>query len=290
MAAFPRFPLLALLGLLPVFPSTARSAAACGDAFTLDALDPAWTFFDADGAAGGSARVSAGKLELAGKGSDVYGNVNEYVGVKRAAAGDFDVSVKIESQTHTHGWAQAGILAANDAANPAKGGYVVVDVTPSNGYHAFYDAAGTVGTLDKHADAGKSAYPVWVRLARAGVKFSAWYKNQEQGAWLPIAEKFETQGTGGFSQLALVSLSHNDSAEAKTVFDDFACQGAAARLSPPGPWTGADRLRRSGSVSLPGFDASGRFRMAVPGAAGSSAGSPHSAPFRAFLYAPGEKE
>jgi hypothetical protein len=202
-------------------------APGCSDAFAGPDLDPAWTFLDADGEDGGSARIAAGKLELAGKGSDAYNAVNEFVGVRRAdLAGDFDVSVKIESQTNTNGWAQAGILAATDAAAPAKGGYVVADVTPANGFHLFYDASGTQGTLDKHADAGVSAYPVWIRLARAGAKFSAWYKTSAAGAWVSIAQDITAQGTSGPSQIALMSLSHNDAQEGKTVFDDFTCQGA----------------------------------------------------------------
>ncbi|GEM_PF-3697931 len=228
----PRLRLLAILiGFCPVL--IHAQATACGDAFTGPSMDSSWTFLDADGEPGGSAMVSAGKLELAGKGSDAFKDVNEFVGVRRAGlAGDFDVSVKIESQTNTNGWAQAGILAANDATRPSQGGYVIVDVTPGNGYHAFYDASGSVGTLDTHADAGVSAYPVWIRLARTGAKFSAWYKNQATAAWSPIALGFQAQGTGAVSEIALVSLSHNDSLEAKTVFDDFTCRGTVTGVIP----------------------------------------------------------
>jgi hypothetical protein len=249
-----RFLILFCLGL-SVIPARSQGSG-CGDVFAGPELDPAWTFLDADGEPGGSARVAGGKLELAGKGSDAFKDVNEFTGVRRIIApGDFDVSVKIESQTATHGWAQAGILAANDAGQPSQGGYVIVDVTPANGYHAFYDATGTPGTLDTHADVGKSAYPVWVRLARTGTKFSAWYRNQASGPWLPIAEKFAAQGTGPVSQIALVSLSHNDSLEAKTVFDDFTCQTSTTGFQDPA----------SRSSSAPEAFSTGRpDRSAVP--------------------------
>jgi hypothetical protein len=238
----------------------AQSQSGCADAFTGPELDPAWTLLDADGEPGGAARILAGKLEISGKGSDAFKDVNEFVGVRRAGAtGDFDVSVKIESQSNTHGWAQAGILAANDARQPSKGGYVIVDVTPANGYHAFYDAAGTQGTLDAHADAGVTAYPVWIRLARTGARFSAWYRNQAAGAWTPIAENFQALGTGPVSEIALVSLSHNDTAEAKAVFDDFTCRTTVAGVLPFGsgrsgfpPW--------AFETGVAGVDASGRPR------------------------------
>jgi hypothetical protein len=272
----------AFASLLGLFPAASFSAAsACDDDFSGPTLNPAWTFLDMDGAAGGSAKINAGKLELVGRGSDAFKDVNEFVGVKRAAvAGDFDVSVKIESQAATHEWAQAGILAANDAADPAKGGYVVVDVTPGNGFHAFYDASGSVGTLDTHVDKGTSAYPVWIRLARSGTKFSAWYRTQAQGAWLLIAEKFSAQGTGAASEIALISLSHNDSADGKTVFDDFICGAATAVFQPgSGPVESA-----SAAVHFPAawplFDAAGR-REGLP--AGAAWSYPRIAPARALF-------
>lgn len=193
---------------------------------------------------------------MTGKGSDVYGNVNEFVGVALAPeAGNFDVSVKIESQDNTFEWAQAGILAANDVNDLSKGGYVVVDVIPGNNYNAFYDSTGTVGTLDSHINAGVSGYPVWIRLARKGKKFSAWYKNKADAPWKVIAENFTTQGTGPRSQLALVSLSHNDALANRTVFDDFTCNQGQGSKS--GPGTAAPSA--GGKKSVPhGFDAAGR--------------------------------
>jgi hypothetical protein len=106
-----------------------------------------------------------------------------------------------------------------------------------------------VGTLDSHINAGVSGYPVWVRLARKGQKFSAWYKNQADAPWKVIAEGFTTQGTGLRSQLALVSLSHNDALANKTVFDDFVCGKDPAPR--PKPAT-------AGKPVPPGFDAAGR--------------------------------
>jgi hypothetical protein len=89
--------------------------------------------------------------------------------------------------------------------------------------------------LDAHTDAGKSAYPVWVRLVRAGTKFSAYYKTSATAAWTAIGQAVTPQGASAAtpSQIALFSLSHNDTAEAKTVFDDFACQGNVTGLSAP---------------------------------------------------------
>lgn len=224
-----------VLGSLGLLPLSVWAQAGCNDDFTGTALGAAWTFLDADGETGGTAVVKDGKLELAGKGSDAYGAVNEFVAVRRTdITGDFDVSVKIESQTNTNGWAQAGIIAANDMTDLSKGGYAVVDITPVNAYNAFWDSTGTLGTLDKVVKAGTSGYPVWIRLTRTGTKFSAWYRKQADAAWLPIRQDFVPQSAGASSHIALFSLSHNDATAATTVFDDFTCVVTTGLRAPGG--------------------------------------------------------
>jgi hypothetical protein len=240
-----------------------RIQAACPDEFSGTALGPAWTFVDADNdAASGSANVN-GKLELTGRGKDVFKDVNEFVGVKRTdITGDFDVSVKIESQTNAHGWAQAGILAATDLSHLDKGGYAILDVTPANGYNLFYDAAEPMGGVDKFATAGKSGYPVWIRLAKKGKAFSAWYRNKADAAWTVIAEGITPLGAAAPSQIALVSLSHNAAMNGKTVFDEFAClhEPATAILAGPGGIVSRNEKSKAGGRFLT-VDATGRIHF-----------------------------
>lgn len=239
----------------------------CPDDFSGASLAPQWRFVDLDGsAASGGYALAGGKLELTGRGRDAYGAVNEFVGVARTdIAGDFDVSVKLESQSNTHAWAQAGILAATDLGDLSKGGYVVLDATPANGVNLFYDAAAPAGTLDRFSQvkpAGNPpAYPVWLRLAKSGSRFSAWFRLREADAWTPIASNVAPVGAAAPSQLALVSLSHDAAVDGKAVFDDFACLHVPARIR-----TDAARFRAGSAVAraLPGArDAAGRDR---PGA------------------------
>lgn len=201
------------------------ASAACPDDFAGPALATPWTFVDADGVAGGAYALNAGKLELVGRGRDAYGTVNEYVGVVRSdITGDFDVSVKLESQVRTHDWAQAGILAAHDPANLAQGGYVVLDISPVNGYTLFYDSATPMGSLDKLQAAGVPvAYPSWIRLAKSGARFTAWYRKQADAPWTQIGEPVTPLGTLAPSRVALMSLSHDQTKDGKAVFDDFTC-------------------------------------------------------------------
>lgn len=208
---------------------------ACPDDFSGPGLAPAWTFLDADGVVGGTAAIVGGRLELTGRGRDAFNAVNEFVGIARSdISGDFDVSVKLESQSNTHPWAQAGILAATDPTDLTQGGYVVLDATPSNGYLLFYDAAQPIGTLDKYVKSeSPSGYPVWLRLAKSGNKFSAWYKQAAGAPWIVLAKDIVPLGDPAPSRLGLMSLSHNAAMDGKAVFEDFACLHAptAIRLS-----------------------------------------------------------
>lgn len=236
----------------------APARAACPDDFSASALGSPWRFVDADGSSGGAYAIVNGRLELTGRGRDVYGTVNEFVGLARNdIAGDFDVSVKLESQTATHAWAQAGILAATDLGDLRKGGYVVLDATPSNGFNLFYDSAEPAGSLDKLTQAKPSGYPVWLRLAKAGNRFSAWYRRRAEDAWTPIASDVTPVGAAAPSQLALVSLSHDVNADGKAVFDDFACLHAPTALLPRAPIRSETAVARV----FPGArDAAGRLR------------------------------
>lgn len=240
----------------------APARAACPDDFSASALGSPWRFVDADGSAGGAYALVNGKLELTGRGRDAYGTVNEFVGVARNdITGDFDVSVKLESQTATHDWAQAGILAASDLGDLKKGGYVVLDATPANGFNLFYDSAEPAGTLDKLSQAKPSGYPAWLRLAKSGSRFSAWYRKRVEDAWTPIASNVTPVGAAAPSQLALVSLSHDINADGKAVFDDFACLHAPTAILSRAP-RATIRPEQAVARVFPGArDAAGRRRQ-----------------------------
>jgi hypothetical protein len=200
----------------------------CSDDFTTASVGAgkAWTMVDFDNATGGTAEVSAaGKLELAGRGADIYGKKNQFVGVTRQAIqGDFDVSVKIESQDSTYDWAQAGIIAATDINDLTKGGYVAFDISPSHGFSIFYDKATPAGQLDGSISSGKTAYPAWLRLTKKGLVFSASYKTQASAAWTPMkSEPPASLNTTVLSQIGLFTVSHDTTKTSKVVFDDFTC-------------------------------------------------------------------
>jgi hypothetical protein len=208
----------------------------CPDDFSVSGIGEGktWKFIDADKSSVGSGVVVGGKLELSGRGGDVYGKKNEFVAVSRSdIQGDFDVSVKLESQENTHEWAQAGIVAATDLSDLSKGGYVALDISPGNGFNVFFDKTAPAGELDGHVGAGQKAYPAWLRLSKKGMQFSAWYKTQENAAWTALPNPSQSIGTQANSQIGLFTVSHDTTKASKVVFDDFACLNGTTRIIVP---------------------------------------------------------
>ncbi len=221
---------------------------ACSDDFSKQSVGAGlgWKFVDADSSASGAALVAGGTLDLSGRGADIFGLKNQFVMASRSdIKGDFDVSVKILSQTNTHEWAQAGILIANNAENLALGGYFVLDVSPLNGQTAFYDSAAPIGQLEKSKSVKPTAYPVWLRVKKASKKFSAWYKNAEADAWKTVVENISSLNTMDDSHIALFSLSHNVSMDAHAVFDDFVCGSGTTGIADFKQGTGSNLLFRA---------------------------------------------
>jgi hypothetical protein len=90
------------------------------DDFTSDTKASAWTMHDVDGYTDTqspyySLTDNADKLTLRGRGADVYQATNQFVAAYRSdITGDFDVSVKLLSQSNADPWSKAGIMMADN--------------------------------------------------------------------------------------------------------------------------------------------------------------------------------
>jgi hypothetical protein len=220
-----------LLSALLVLPAVA--VAGVFDNFNDGTLAPAWTFYDADNdATTGAYAESGGQLSLSGRGLDVYQNNNRFVSVWRSdITGDFDVSVKVVSQTSSDNWAKSGILVANDVDALTFGGYCLVAVTPAQGFTFQWDASGVVGELETHTEIMDVAYPCWLRLTKVGTLFHAYYKTTAGGTWVSIGSA-TPQSTAANSQVALFSCSHTVTTTCTAVFDDFVEAGPPSSNTP----------------------------------------------------------
>jgi hypothetical protein len=258
-------PLSALVIFLASGGALAQST--CPDDFTSPRLGAGltWTFLDRDNAPGGAALVEGGRLALSGRGEDIFRERNHFVAAYRKdIRGDFDVAVRIDSQTNTHPWAQAGILVANDAEDLKQGGYFVLDVSPGNALNAFNDARDSAGQLESHlGSVGRTTYPIWLRVRKTDRKFSAWYRNAEAEAWKVVAENVSPQLTAQDSHVALFSVSHDAAKTATTVFDDFACLHEPPTAA--GPRMDPQALPDGSGAAARRVDAAGRRIRGVPG-------------------------
>jgi hypothetical protein len=210
-------------------------SAACSDSFAVADVGEGktWRFVAFDKSTFGSATVADGKLTLAGRGADIYGAKNEFVTAYRSdIQGDFDVSVKLVSQDSSFEWAQAGIVAATDLNDLTKGGYVAVDISPAHGYTLFYDKTAPAGQLDGNSSLGKTAYPSWLRLAKKGLQYVAYYKSKDTAAWTPLPTPPQSLNTLANAQIGLFTVSHNAAQTGKAMFDDFTCLHAPTAIVP----------------------------------------------------------
>jgi hypothetical protein len=202
------------------------------DDFTSDSYDAAWSFHDVDGFGDTqspyrSLTDNANQLTLRAKGADVYNAVNQFVAAYRSdITGDFDVSVKILSQTNTDIWAKAGIMMADNIGTLTNGGFAMVAVTPGNGFTFQYDVSGTVGELETEVHTGSATYPCWLRLVKNGTSVSGFYRTATASGWTQIGTAQTPQSTATNSQIGLFVTAHDISDLSTVVFDDF--QGGTA--------------------------------------------------------------
>lgn len=207
-------------------------ASAFDDDFSANSIGAGktWTISNTTGNATFTAAIAGGQLTLTGFGRDVWQDTNQYVGVYRAdITGDFDVSVKVVSQTTTsHQWAKSGIMVRNTLAGTDSGGFAIVAVTPGHGVAFQYDVATTVGELDGWVDNSTITLPCWVRLAKHGASVTAYYRTSVASAWTQVGTAQTLQSTLANSQIALFSSAHNANTACTAVFDDFAGGGNLA--------------------------------------------------------------
>ncbi|GEM_PF-4386832 len=207
------------------------------DDFSSNTLGTKWNIRKNDNGAGngtGSGSVdvttNAKQLTITGKGADVWLTDNQYTAAWRNdITGDFDVSVKVVSQTGTTSdWAKSGILIANDYTNFAAGGCFSVIATPQHGIKVQFDSLNAVGEFDYPTDNGvdpqNTVFPVYLRVARKGGVFYGYYKTVQANPWV-LLRTGVPQGTGPNSQIGLFHSSHNTGTAGTAVFDDFQASG-----------------------------------------------------------------
>ena len=192
------------------------------DDFLSDALGSAWTFIDADndaGTGGYSLTTNADILTLTGRGLDVWGSDNKFVGVYRSdITGDFDVSVKLISGTSL----KAGIMIADNVATLGNGGFCTIAWNGTASVVNFEcDAATTVGYLDASATSSSTSVPLWLRMVKKGLTLTGYYRTATTSDWTVVGSTTTPQSGAVNSEIGLFSSALSSSTTRSAQFDDF---------------------------------------------------------------------
>ncbi len=216
-----------------------RPAGAGDEGFSAPALDTltTWKFLDQDGIdSTGKLAVVNGKLILSGEGEDFSKEKHFLTGVRRAdIKGNFDVTVRVDSQFAAHDWSKAGIIMANSFSDYSQGGVALVAITPKNGAIFEWNQGDLqpIGNIDHTTSQFATALPlpIWLRLAKDGTQIRAFYRTDTTLDWTAIGTPQTSLGTtaGGNSEIGLfVTAVDSAGVPRKTTaaaFDDFRAGG-----------------------------------------------------------------
>lgn len=159
------------------------------------------------------------KLKITSSSADIWRGTNNFAARYLSLEGDFDVSVKIESQDNTHPWAKAGII-IKENMNVAADQICFTGITPSNGFIFQYDWSGD-GLINGHKGVYKATQnrDNYVRMVRSGNVITTYHRQD-------ISENWVVTGSYTFTQLptilhvGLFAVSHSYD-YGTAVFDDF---------------------------------------------------------------------
>lgn len=151
--------------------------------------DSRWLSVDADGDDNTSISViTANFLSIKAGGDDLWSGTDQYTAYYLDdIEGDFEVTVKITSQTSSWGWQKAGLMIRDDMTSPGdtdSDGYFMVAATRDNGYVVQWDNNNN-GFLDSTRNTSAVTYPCWLKLKKENKDFTGYYSTNGS-AWVAI--------------------------------------------------------------------------------------------------------
>jgi titin len=147
-------------------PTASTSTSALSDADIGSPADPGSASFNS----------SSGVWTIAGGGSDIWGNSDQFNFASTSISGNATLIAEVTSLTNTNAWAKAGLMFRDgSAANAAN---VAVFATPGNGVSLQWRT--TAGGVSNYTNIGSipaptTSAPIWLELVRNGNVFTASY-------------------------------------------------------------------------------------------------------------------
>lgn len=142
----------------------------------------------------------AADLVVRGSGSDIWTEADSFQFVYLPISGDVEIRARIDSLEPTHDRAKAGVMIRSSLEAGAM--HAMAGVTPAGQAQFIYRLAED-GPSDFDA-VTRGDYPAWVRLARQGDTFTAWY-SADGDAWQQIGSMTVPMGQDAYVGIAVTS-------------------------------------------------------------------------------------
>jgi regulation of enolase protein 1 (concanavalin A-like superfamily) len=193
--------------------------------------------------ASGAATFDGTTFTVTGAGADIWNSADEFQFAYTPIRGDFDLVTRVKTVQNVNQWTKAGLMLREQLTAGARHGSIFVTPTKVKGI-AFQRRTTTAGASVSTAGPAITA-PVWLRLSRAGMVVSAFYRTADNGDWTLVGtQTFEVLTADLLIGLAVSS--HVDATLATATFDRVQIIPPDTHL-PPG-WTEED----IGRVGAPG--------------------------------------
>ncbi len=206
----------------------------------------------------GGTATAAPTITIEGGGADIWNQADEFHYYYEELAGDFDVTVRVDSITDTDAWARAGIMVRQTLNDDAE--HAMVRKTPGNETSFQWRSDNGTAAKSTTSDEGEGESELsggtmvadWLRLTRSGDTVSA-YGSSDGSTWTLIADISPSQidlaasayvglavcshdvgtlCTGTFSNLSGIAPSNNQDIGAVEVAGSVSTEGGGGDTAP----------------------------------------------------------
>ncbi len=177
--------------------------------------------------AAGSLIEDHGTFIIAGSGAGIGGTADEFRWVREDLGGDGKFSARVVSMDYASDNAKAGVMLRE--ASAAGSAFAYAYVTPAGGV-SFMVRASTGVAATTVATVNEIAAPCWLRVARAGTSYTAFYATDVAGTpgpWQPLGTAQTLAFTAAPNRLGMAVTSNADGTLCTAVFDKL---GGSAQL------------------------------------------------------------
>jgi autotransporter-associated beta strand protein len=172
----------------------------------------------------GSAVYDGATWTVAGGGSDIWNNADQFNFASESVTGDGTIVAQVDTITNTDPWAKAGVMFRDDGS----AGAAFVDMVASAGQGVSFQWRDSADGGCNYVQIGGVNAPVWVKLVRSGDDFSGFYSSD--GVTWTQCGGTQTISMDNAVLAGLAVTAHNNAALNTATFSDV-----AVTLPPPPP-------------------------------------------------------